>query len=425
MVVTGSTVSLALTPLDAAINDEFFGTISQTFPAITQAATGGTDFFSAKSTMTLSESVGASYTNEVSEIMVFSESTAFTMEWAVSDTMTLDETAEYNSELSITEIMVMDERPGSIEWTTLVDADPMRIAARARSTFTLPVSSTLTIDESVILGRTTAILDAAVINGTLQTYGEFLNEETEGLVIDDGHVEGFGAIATSVMTLDDSYTFDVVAQQEVTEVFTADDRDVAFVETFEELSSEFTISDLVSYEGSIYNNTASDTMVIKDGYWAKDFGALAWVLNTETGGLSTYDNFGFTSLVEHEGVIYAASQEGVFALTGDTDDGRYISATVKTGFLDFNREQTKRISDIFVGYTGGQLEFDVETYDGPQEVYTYAMEEREADAPRNNRLKVGKGLSSRYWRFAIRNVDGADFQVYDVTAELASSKRRL
>jgi hypothetical protein len=425
MVVTGSTVSLTLTSLDAAINDEFFGTIAQTLPTITQAATGETDFFSAKSTMIMDELAGASFTNEITETAVFTESTAFEMEWAVNEVMTLDETVEYNSELSITETMVMDERPGSIEWTTLVDADPMRIIARAWSTITLPVSSAMTIDESVIVGRTTAVLDAAVINGTLQSYGEFLNEETEGLVINGTYISGLGEDVTSVITLDDSYSFAVVAQETATGVFTADDRDVAFVETFEELSSEFTISDAVSYEGSIYNNTASDTMVIKDGYWAKDFGALAWVLNTETGGLSTYDNFGFTSLVEHEGVIYAASQEGVFALTGDTDDGRYISAQVKTGFLDFNQTQTKRISDIFVGYTGGQLEFNVETYDGPQEVYTYAMEEREADAPRNNRLKVGKGLSSRYWRFAIRNVDGADFQVYDVTAEVATSKRRL
>ena len=53
------------------------------------------------------------------------------------------------------------------------------------------------------------------------------------------------------------------------------------------------------------------------------------------------------------------------------------------------------------------------------------MEERDADAQRNNRCKPGKGLSSRYWRFEIRNVDGADFQIYDVTAEVAASKRRL
>jgi hypothetical protein len=88
-------------------------------------------------------------------------------------------------------------------------------------------------------------------------------------------------------------------------------------------------------------------------------------------------------------------------------------------------EETKRMSDLYVGYTGGRLQCDVETYDGPQDVYNYLMEERDADAPRNNRLKIGRGLSSRYWRFTVKNLEGADFQLHDMTAVIGRSNRRL
>ena len=67
----------------------------------------------------------------------------------------------------------------------------------------------------------------------------------------------------------------------------------------------------------------------------------------------------------------------------------------------------------------------IDVYDLLKEVYTYEMEHRDAGAPRNNRIKPGKGLSSRYWRFTFRNVGGADFQIHDVAVELARSKRRL
>ena len=177
--------------------------------------------------------------------------------------------------------------------------------------------------------------------------------------------------------------------------------------------------------GSIANTTVTDTFYVTDSAWAKDFGALAWTLNTQTGGLTTYDNFGFKSMVEHKGVLFAASPEGIFTIDGGTDDGRYITANAKTGFLDFGEEQTKRISDLFVGYTGAGMNVSVETYDGPQEVYTYEIEEREIIAPRNSRIKIGRGLSSRYWRFEFNNVDGAEFQIYDLAAVVGRSHRRL
>ena len=223
----------------------------------------------------------------------------------------------------------------------------------------------------------------------------------------------------------DTLTTIRIGTELLTDSATVADTQVTIVRVFEELLDSANADNLITFDGSILNNILVGTAVASGLPWARDYEAIAWILNTESGGLSTYGNCGFTSIVEYGGVLIATSPDGVFALSGDDDIGRLIEAQIRTGFLDFGTAHTKRISDIFVGYTGGELKFDVETYDLPGEVYTYSMEEREAGAPRNNRVKPGRGLSSRYWRFSIQNVDGADFQLYDVTPNVATSKRRL
>jgi hypothetical protein len=173
-------------------------------------------------------------------------------------------------------------------------------------------------------------------------------------------------------------------------------------------------------------STVADTMVWRDNIWALDPSLLAWSMNTETTGVSRYTNFGYTSLVQHNGVVYATSPEGVFALDADNDNSAHIDASFTTGFLDLGEESKKRLSSVYLSHRGGELECDVETYDSRDEhVYTYSIEERATDAPRNTRIRIGKGLTSRYWRFTFKNVAGADFQVSEIAVEVGTSNRRL
>jgi hypothetical protein len=402
------------------------GSISQTLPALTQSATGETDFFSAKSTLLVTGTFVGSFTQETTETVVCTARIRYIEVRSVSDSMTIDETVTYYSSIPVTEVLYASSAAGPVSWTTSVRAKPLLAKSSVFSSITVNVRGTLSISEAYVLGRTTSAIEALVVNGRATTAAATFNVTAKSILAVDGRaLAGQFEQATSVLTIDDTESYTLTTTQTAGSALQVTDTLTNTVSTFEELSSEFTISDRVSFASSVYNNTATDTVIIRDSYWAADFDAVAWVFNTETTGLSAYNNFGFNSMAVHDGVLYATSPAGVYALTGEDDEGRDVTAEVQTGFLDFDQEQTKRVSDIFVGYTGGELEFDVETYDAPQEVYTYAMEKREMDAPRNNRLKVGRGLSSRYWRFTIRNIDGADFQVYDVTAEVATSKRRL
>jgi hypothetical protein len=170
---------------------------------------------------------------------------------------------------------------------------------------------------------------------------------------------------------------------------------------------------------SSYAEAASDV-------WLNNPNAKAWVMNTETTAMSWYDNFGFESIVSWKGRELAVGPDGIHELTGNSDNGRRIDALVESGFTDFGVAQAKRLDNMYFGYTSdGQIAVKTEVYESGFPPSTYLLERRNANAPRNSRVTPGKGLWGRYWRLAITNVDGADFEVRDASVDIAVSARRI
>ena len=160
--------------------------------------------------------------------------------------------------------------------------------------------------------------------------------------------------------------------------------------------------------------------------WFKDPTSKAWVMNTETTAVGWYDNFSFESIVSWKGRELAVGPDGIHELVGDTDNGVRIDSFVESGFTDFGATQTKRLDNMYFGYTsGGQIAVKAEVYESGHPPSTYLLEARDANAPRNSRVTPGKGLWGRYWRLTISNVDGADFEVHDASVDIAVSTRRI
>lgn len=168
------------------------------------------------------------------------------------------------------------------------------------------------------------------------------------------------------------------------------------------------------------------TAEVSSDVWYKDPGRVAWLMNTETTAASWYNNFDFESIAQPPGKVLAVGPDGLYELTGETDSGEQIDAEVVSGFTDFGLPQTKRVDYMYFGYTSsGRISVTAETYESGHPPSTYYLEQRDASAPRNSRVTPGKGLWGRYWRMTIRNVDGADFEVHDATADIAVSTRRI
>ena len=165
-------------------------------------------------------------------------------------------------------------------------------------------------------------------------------------------------------------------------------------------------------------------------------GLVAWVMNTDTGAVSWYDNWAFTSMATVGGKVFAAGPDGLHVLGGDLDGTELIDARVQFGYTDFGgygqdgmpkpSEPKKRVTDLWFGYhADGTLSATVETYGQGYGPYTYSMAPRAAGQPRNSRITPGRGLNARYWRVGIENTNGCAFEVHSLAADVAASTRRL
>ena len=182
---------------------------------------------------------------------------------------------------------------------------------------------------------------------------------------------------------------------------------------------------LVQVQTDVVLSISSSAEATSD-VWFKDPTSKAWVMNTETTAMGWYDNFSFESIVSWKGRELAVGPDGIHELVGDTDNGQKIDSLVESGFTDFGVAQTKRLDNMYFGYTSdGQIAVQTEVYESGSPPSTYLLEERDANAPRNSRVTPGKGLWGRYWRLTITNVDGADFEVHDATVDIAVSTRRI
>jgi hypothetical protein len=401
------------------------GSVDVTFPSLDLDGTGVlavvvTETFTARGEANYPEYVTSSFT--VTEEIATSITLSLTSVINVSGAHT-----EVEQIATITETLTVEDSEAGAEVGQYLEST---FAVSDSSGFTreLLVTGALTVTEVVTPYLVLEITETLTATEVLT--GDRTSELTVSSTFNTADVVVFAGLVLEIneaANVTDSATPWRTIVESATSSFTIEDTFAATqkIETAT-ITETATWDDSQTWNGSVYNATLTSTISVLDTIWAADLNALAWVMNTETGGLSNYDNFGYDSIAEHNGKLYATSPNGIYEIDGETDDGRAIDAELQTGFLDFDRDEKKRLSDIYVSYTGGALECTLEPYTVANgTVYTYEMEEREADAPRNNRIKVGKGVASRYWRFTFNNVSGADFQIHDVAVEAGISKRRL
>lgn len=169
----------------------------------------------------------------------------------------------------------------------------------------------------------------------------------------------------------------------------------------------------------------TETLVVTDAVVYRDTSAMAWVMNTETTAMHTYENWQVLDTVQYVGRTFAVGTEGLLEVTGTDDAGVSIEADVDYGFVDFGVEEKKRMEACWFGYTSeGVLTVSVETYGQGYPVYSYAMPARSADQPVNNYVFPGRALLARYWRLGVSNTDGAAFDVKVGAAKIIPTKRR-
>lgn len=178
----------------------------------------------------------------------------------------------------------------------------------------------------------------------------------------------------------------------------------------------------------IYGVGLSESLTLHDAL-ITNAELIAYVMNLSTSAMSTYSNFNFNSFAKIGTKYYGATDDGIYELTGDTDAGVAIEASVKLGTEDFGvpklmqSDTMKRVQVAYLGLkSDGTVLLNV-TANGATN--SYALTATSQTSLHTGRLKLGNGVASRYWDFEITNVDGASLELESVTFYPVELNRRI
>jgi hypothetical protein len=132
----------------------------------------------------------------------------------------------------------------------------------------------------------------------------------------------------------------------------------------------------------------------------RDEAYVAWVLNTSTNANSKYaGGFQFDSMIKFNGRFIGAGPDGLFELTGDSDNGAPIVASVLLDTTDFDNTFKKQLDGIYLGVEShGDLHVKLHTDDGRARTYRAVP----TGTMRTRFVQPGKGLFSRYYQVRLR-----------------------
>lgn len=143
------------------------------------------------------------------------------------------------------------------------------------------------------------------------------------------------------------------------------------------------------------------------------------------GGTTRYEKFPFNSVAKIGGRYYGASDEGLFLLEGDDDNGEPIEAVFGLGQLDFGNAQVKNVPYCYLGAAAGAMRLEIDALiKGQPASFTYPAREHGASM-RGLRFDLGKGMRSSYVVPTFYNSNGEPFEVDSVRFLVADSARRI
>lgn len=146
-----------------------------------------------------------------------------------------------------------------------------------------------------------------------------------------------------------------------------------------------------------------------------------WVMNTENFAVSEYQNYPFNSFAEINKQYYGANGNGIYLLEGSDDAGTNIDATFTVGKISFGNTMSRADNAYLALRSDGAMLLKTVADDGVERWYELESSDWTL---RDMRVKMGRGVKSRYWQFTISNVDGANFEVDELVLLPIILKRR-
>lgn len=163
---------------------------------------------------------------------------------------------------------------------------------------------------------------------------------------------------------------------------------------------------------NIINILASDGIIVIGPIDVDGVEYQAWVMNTDTTGVTRYSNYSYNSLVSYNNSIYALNEAGLYKQEGTTDNGTAIPASVKTGELDWGTSANKNCPRAYI-YTDSDGELLLRVYSirrGNIKITDYTIPIKSGETTLRSK-RLGGGIKGTWWQFELQNVNGSDFKM--------------
>ena len=145
-------------------------------------------------------------------------------------------------------------------------------------------------------------------------------------------------------------------------------------------------------------------------------------MNASHFAVTEYKDFPFNSFAYFNGVYLGANSQGIFALGGNSDNGKKIDSLVELPPVDFGAGFIKRARDAWLTYRAdGQLVLVLRLDE--HETWESALQLPQGRS-HEERIKIARGIKNRFIGFGIRNEMGCDFDIESLRVLVEPVQRR-
>lgn len=122
-------------------------------------------------------------------------------------------------------------------------------------------------------------------------------------------------------------------------------------------------------------------------------------------------NYNFNSFCEFNGVALGSNEDGIFELTGDTDNNTAIDAFFELGPTNLGEDKQLKLRRLIAsGEFDGDLLLTV--YKGEGGAVEYSLSPINKDMTQTTaETTLQLFPQDRFWSFKVENVDGCDFSI--------------
>lgn len=172
------------------------------------------------------------------------------------------------------------------------------------------------------------------------------------------------------------------------------------------------LGDIASAIG-VFQNVVTESFSLKLGLNIEGEEFLGLAINTSNLALTKYSGYNFNSFAQVGERYLGAGSDGIYLLSGDDDAGTAIDASARTAMFDFGADFKKRVPRAYLGIRGDGDVY-LKTITNEEEENWYRVQDVKQSF-QNRRVKMGRGVESTAWQFELENVDGAYFELHDMT----------